>query len=50
MGSIWHQIRNLWAHLDPVWVKFSEELLKLRSGIIIILKVISSDADYKLRW
>ncbi|MDN2666139.1 hypothetical protein OW495_05380 [Vibrio sp. 14N.309.X.WAT.E.F5] len=35
---------------DPVWVKFSEELLKLRSGIIIILKVISSDADYKLRW
>ncbi|WP_279484297.1 hypothetical protein [Aeromonas dhakensis] len=35
---------------DPVWVKFSEELLKLRCGIIIILKVVSYDADYQLRW
>ncbi|NNN90903.1 hypothetical protein FKN13_26535 [Vibrio sp. 2-2(9)] len=35
---------------DPVWVKFSQELLKLRSGIIIILKVVSADVDYQLRW
>ena len=35
---------------DPVWVKFSEELSKLRCGIIIILKVVSSDVDYQLRW
>jgi hypothetical protein len=35
---------------DPVWRTFAEELKKLRTEIIIILKVLSGDAGYKLTW
>jgi hypothetical protein len=35
---------------DPKWVRFSSELVKLRNGIIIIVKVLSGNADYKLTW
>lgn len=33
---------------DPKWIKFSEELLKLRKGIVIIMKVVADDAGYTL--
>lgn len=35
---------------DPVWSKFSSELLMLRNKIVILLKFISGDADYRLTW
>lgn len=35
---------------DPVWVKFAEELEKLRTEIVITLKVLAGDAQYKLVW
>ncbi|WP_167467064.1 hypothetical protein [Aquitalea magnusonii] len=35
---------------DPVWRKFADELQKLRSEIVIIVKVLSGDAGYGLRW
>jgi hypothetical protein len=35
---------------DPVWRKFSDELKKLRTEILILLKVLSGDAGYKLTW
>ena len=35
---------------DPKWRNFAEELQKLRSKIIVIVKVISGDADYTLCW
>lgn len=35
---------------DPNWNRFAEELQKLRSGIIIIMKVVAGDADYRLSW
>ncbi|XYH98578.1 HNH endonuclease [Sorangium sp. So ce1128] len=35
---------------DPLWLKFSSELLKLREGIVIIMKIIAGDANYKLTW
>ncbi|WP_447474199.1 DUF6650 family protein [Vibrio harveyi] len=35
---------------NPVWVKFSDELLKFRKAIVIILKVLSDDASYELQW
>ncbi|GAA4503088.1 hypothetical protein [Pseudaeromonas paramecii] len=35
---------------DPKWCNFAEELKKLRSGIVIILKIIAGDAGYKLTW
>lgn len=35
---------------DPEWQRFSAELLKLRRGIIIIVKILSGNADYKLTW
>ncbi len=35
---------------DPKWCKFADELQDLRSGMIIILKVIAGNAGYKLTW
>ncbi|MDH0132760.1 hypothetical protein N7381_05840 [Pseudomonas asiatica] len=35
---------------DEKWVKFAEELTDLRTGIVIIMKVIAQDADYTLKW
>jgi hypothetical protein len=35
---------------DPAWRQFSAELVKLRNGMIIIIKVLSGNADYKLTW
>lgn len=35
---------------DPTWRRFASELAKLRSGMIIIIKVLSGNADYKLTW
>lgn len=35
---------------DPVWSRFADELVKLRSGMIIICKVLAGDADYKHTW
>lgn len=35
---------------DPVWRKFSTELGKLRNGIVIIAKLLSGKANYKLTW
>jgi hypothetical protein len=35
---------------DPVWCKFSSELTKLRAEIVIIIKILSGDAGYKLSW
>lgn len=35
---------------DPIWKKFADELVKLRQGLVVILKVISTNADYKLSW
>lgn len=35
---------------DPKWRRFSSELSKLRNGIVIITKVLSGNADYKLSW
>lgn len=35
---------------DPVWQQFSIELQKLRSGIIIVMKVVAGDAGYTLTW
>lgn len=33
---------------DPTWKKFADELLKLRTGIVILMKVVAGDADYQL--
>ena len=35
---------------DKKWRTFVSELESLRTGIIILLKVIAQDADYKLKW
>ncbi|QUG77379.1 hypothetical protein GKQ23_21325 [Erwinia sp. E602] len=35
---------------DPKWVKFSEEIEKFRKAVVIILKVLSGDSGYELRW
>lgn len=35
---------------DPKWLKFSQELVKFRKAIVIILKVLSDDSGYKLQW
>jgi hypothetical protein len=35
---------------DPRWCRFSEELIKLRSGMIIIMKILAGDAGYALTW
>ncbi|MDP6547212.1 MAG: hypothetical protein QGH60_24825, partial [Phycisphaerae bacterium] len=35
---------------DPIWRRFADELLKLRAGMIIIIKVLAGNADYKLTW
>ena len=35
---------------DPAWCKFASELAKLRNGMIIIIKVLSGNAEYKLTW
>jgi hypothetical protein len=35
---------------DPKWLKFSEELGKLRKGIVIIVKVLAGDSGYTLSW
>jgi hypothetical protein len=35
---------------DPKWQKFSSELLALRKGIVIIMKVLAGDAGYTLSW
>lgn len=35
---------------DPRWIKFSDELIKFRKAIVIILKVLSGDSGYELRW
>ncbi len=35
---------------DPTWVQFSEALQRLRSGMIIIMKVVAGDAGYRLSW
>ncbi|MBC7785305.1 MAG: hypothetical protein H7144_15845 [Burkholderiales bacterium] len=35
---------------DPNWRRFSKELLQFRAGMIIIIKVIAGNADYKLTW
>lgn len=40
-------------HCDPSdekWRTFASELESLRTGIIILLKVIAQNADYKLKW
>ena len=35
---------------NPTWVQFSQSLMRLRSGIIIIMKVVAGDAGYRLTW
>ena len=35
---------------DPKWRRFSDELLALRKGIAIIMKVVACDAGYTLSW
>lgn len=35
---------------DPNWRRFAAELSKLRAGMVIIIKVLSGNADYKLTW
>lgn len=35
---------------DPKWRRFSDELLALRKGIVIIMKVLAGDAGYTLSW
>lgn len=35
---------------DPSWRRFSDELLALRKGIVIIMKVLAGDAGYTLSW
>lgn len=35
---------------DPNWRSFSAELEKLRTGIVILMKVLAGNADYKLSW
>jgi len=35
---------------DPKWRQFSKELLALRKGIVIIMKVLAGDAGYTLSW
>ncbi|WP_404466093.1 hypothetical protein LG331_07000 [Vreelandella aquamarina] len=35
---------------DPAWIKFRDELVKFRKAIVIILKVLSDDSNYELRW
>ena len=35
---------------DPKWRRFSDELFKLRDGMVIIIKILSGNADYKLTW
>jgi hypothetical protein len=35
---------------DPDWRHFSDELLALRKGIVIIMKVLAGDAGYTLSW
>jgi hypothetical protein len=35
---------------NPAWVRFAAELEKLRAGILIIIKVLSGEANYKATW
>ncbi len=35
---------------DPNWQIFAAELSKLRAGIVIIIKILAGNADYKLTW
>lgn len=35
---------------DPKWCTFADELLALRKGIVIIMKVLAGDAGYTLSW
>lgn len=35
---------------DPKWRQFSNELLMLRKGIVIIMKVLAGDSGYTLSW
>ena len=35
---------------DPAWRKFADELLALRKGIMVIMKVLAGDASYTLSW
>lgn len=35
---------------DPVWRKFASELQDLRLAIVVIMKVVAQNADYKLSW
>jgi hypothetical protein len=35
---------------DPKWRKFADELLFLRKGIVIIMKILAGDAGYTLSW
>lgn len=35
---------------DPIWMKFASELQDLRYGIVVIMKVVAQNADYKLSW
>ena len=35
---------------DPVWMKFSDALTRLRSGIIIVMRVVAGDAGYNISW
>jgi hypothetical protein len=42
------ELRCDWS--DPLWQAFVSELHKLRNGMIIIIKILSGNADYKLTW
>lgn len=35
---------------DPAWRRFADELLALRKGIVVIMKVLAGDAGYTLSW
>lgn len=35
---------------DEKWIFFADELLKLRSGLMIIIKPLADNSDYKLSW
>jgi hypothetical protein len=35
---------------DPTWRTFSDALIRLRTGIVIIMKIVAGDAGYSLSW
>ncbi|MCG8599440.1 MAG: hypothetical protein MI807_04800 [Verrucomicrobiales bacterium] len=44
-------LRNLVCDCrDPEWNKFADELIRLRSGLVIIMKIVAGDAGYRLTW